>query len=167
MTRHGVTDQPLGPFDTEGQARAAALAAEPGMAPVRAAANRKLLSRVCAAAGVALGRYDDRIVEWLSIWEASTVAAVAGWAGRAHESGLKGFAPCPVVLTSAGAGTAVIEVLRSAADALARDLATWEARDPAGPSAEARQARRAAIAAADAVRSSMARLRARLGGGRP
>jgi hypothetical protein len=61
----------------------------------------------------------------------------------------------------------VIEVLRSAADALAVDLAAWEARDPGDPSPEARRARRAAIATADAVSTAMSRLRTRLGGDRP
>ena len=61
--------KPLGPFDTETQAHTAALAAaDPDLAPIRAAGNRKLLGRVCEAAGVPMGRYDDRIAEWLSIW---------------------------------------------------------------------------------------------------
>jgi hypothetical protein len=64
-------------------------------------------------------------------------------------------------------GEPAIEVLRSAADALAVDLAAWDARDPAEPSPEARRARRAAIATADAVITVMSRLRARLGGDRP
>jgi hypothetical protein len=72
----------------------------------------------------------------------------------------------PVPGTAAGASTAV-GVLRSAADALTADLATWEARDPAAPGPEARRARRSAIAAADAVTGAMSRLRARLEGGRP
>jgi hypothetical protein len=72
----------------------------------------------------------------------------------------------PVPGPSAGGGTAVA-VLRSAADALAADLATWEARDPATPGPEARRARRSAIATADAVTGAMSRLLARLEGGRP
>jgi hypothetical protein len=59
-------------------------------------------------------------------------------------------------------GRTVVGVLRSAADALAVDVATWDARDPAEPSPEARRARRAAIATADAVTSAMSRLLARL-----
>jgi hypothetical protein len=83
-----MTGQPLGPFETEEQARAAAeAAAEPGMGPIKAAGNRKLLGRVCEAAGVTMGRYDDRIVGWLSAWEPSTVAVVAGWVARAYEAG--------------------------------------------------------------------------------
>ena len=84
-----MTGQPLGPFETEGQARAAAqAAADPGMGPIKASGNRKLLGRVCEAAGVAMGRWDDRIVEWVSIFEPSTVAVIAGWVGRAYEAGL-------------------------------------------------------------------------------
>jgi hypothetical protein len=63
-------------------------------------------------------------------------------------------------------GEPVIEVLRSAADALAVDLPAWEARDPGDPSPEARRAQRAAIATADAVIIVMSGLRARLGGDR-
>lgn len=59
-----------------------------------------------------------------------------------------------------------IEVLRSAADALAVDLAAWEARDRGDSSPEARRARRAVIARADAVIVVMSRLRTRLGGDR-
>lgn len=84
-----MTGKPLGPFETEALARAAAVAAtEPGLLPVKPAENHRLLRRVCQAAGVAMGRYDERIVEWLSIWEPTTVVVVAGWIGRAYEAGL-------------------------------------------------------------------------------
>ena len=83
-----MTGEPLGPFETETEARAAAQkAAEPGLLPLKAAENRQLLGRACEAAAVAMGRYDDRIVQWLSIWEPSTVVVVAGWISRAYESG--------------------------------------------------------------------------------
>lgn len=68
---------------------------------------------------------------------------------------------------AAAAADPVIEVLRSAADALAVDLAAWEVRDPGDPSPEARRARRAAIATADAVITAVSRLQTRLGGDRP
>jgi hypothetical protein len=78
----------LGPFQTEDEARAAAQkAADPGLLPLKAAENRRLLRRVCEASGVAMGRYDDRILDWLSIWQPSTVVVVAGWITRAYESG--------------------------------------------------------------------------------
>jgi hypothetical protein len=80
-----MTGKPLGPFETEALARAAAMAAaEPGLLPVKPVENRRLLGRVCQVAGLAMGRYDDRIAEWLSIWEPSTVAVVAGWISRAN-----------------------------------------------------------------------------------
>jgi hypothetical protein len=83
-----VTGKPLGPFDDEAEARIAAqAAAEPGLLPIKAPQNRAVLGRVLEAAGVAMGRYDDRIAEWLSIWEPATVVVIAGWVGRAYESG--------------------------------------------------------------------------------
>lgn len=83
-----MTGEPLGPFDTEAQARAAAqAAADPGLLPIKAPQNRRLLGRACEAAGIEMGRYDDRIVQWLSIWEPSTVVVVAGWITRAYEAG--------------------------------------------------------------------------------
>jgi hypothetical protein len=60
----------------------------------------------------------------------------------------------------------VVGVLHAAADALAVDLAVWEARDPETPSPKARRARRSAVATADAVIITMSGLRARLGGDR-
>ena len=96
-----MTGKPLGPFDTEAQARTAAqAAADPGLLPIKAPQNRQLLGRVCEAADVALGRYDDRIVQWLSIWEPSTVVVVAGWITRAYESGRA--APPPARSTEGG-----------------------------------------------------------------
>jgi len=80
-------------------------------------------------------------------------AGTPAGAHRAAAPGMAGDAP-------------VIGVLRAAADALAADLATWEARDRADPSPEARRARRSAVAAADAVITSVSRLRDRLEGGR-
>jgi hypothetical protein len=65
-----------------------------------------------------------------------------------------------------GSSDPVVEVLRSAADALVVDLAAWEARDPGASSPEARRALRAAIATVDAVIIVMSQLRSRLGGDR-
>lgn len=158
---------PLGPFDTEAQARAAAqAAADPGLLSIKPPQNRRLLGRTCEAAGVAMGRYDDRIVEWLSIWEPSTVVVIAGWVRRAFEAGQQTAAPGAAVLSQAGPGITVIEVLRSAAAALAADLAAWEARDPGKPGPETRRARRSVIATADAVTITLSHLRARLDGDR-
>jgi hypothetical protein len=83
----GRMPKPLGPFETEREARAAARAAIPpadGLSILSAAQNRQLLGRACEAAGITMGRYDDRIVEWLAGWEDSTVAAIAGWVQRAN-----------------------------------------------------------------------------------
>ena len=84
-----MTGQPLGPFETERQARMAALAAtEPDEdSLLTAAGNRKLLGRALQAAGVAMGRYDDRILEWFARWEPSTCAVAAGWVTRACTAG--------------------------------------------------------------------------------
>jgi hypothetical protein len=161
-----MTGGPLGPFDTEAQARAAAqAAADPGLLPIIAAQNRRLLGRTCEAAGVAMGRHDDRIVEWLSIWEPSTVVVIAGWVSRAFEAGAA--TPGAAVLSQARAGFPVIGVLRAAADALAADLAAWDARGAGEPGPEARRARRSVIATADAVTTTLSSLRARLDGDRP
>jgi hypothetical protein len=163
-----MTGGPLGPFGTEAQARAAAqAAADPGLLPIMAVQNRRLLSRACEAAGVAMGRHDDRIVEWLSIWEPSTVVVIAGWVSRAFEAGRLAAAPGAAVLSQAGAGFPVTGVLRAAADALAADLAAWEARGPGEPGPEAKRARRSVIATADAVTTTLSGLRARLGGDGP
>ncbi len=63
-----------------------------------------------------------------------------------------------------GSSDPVVAVLRSAADALAVDLAMWEARGSGEPGPEARRARRSAVATADAVIITLSGLRARLGG---
>jgi hypothetical protein len=65
-----------------------------------------------------------------------------------------------------GSSDPVVEVLRAAADALAGDLAVWEARDPGSPSPDATRARRSAVATADAVIITLSGLRHRLGGDR-
>jgi hypothetical protein len=44
-----------------------------------------VLRDVLAAAGVELGAYDERIVQWLANWEWSTVATIASWVQRAAE----------------------------------------------------------------------------------
>lgn len=83
-----------GPFETEWQVSAEpavravceAFDADPGAGKM-APHNRRMLGRALEAAGVEMGRYDDRIVEWLSRWEPETVAVVAGWIARAHAAG--------------------------------------------------------------------------------
>jgi hypothetical protein len=79
-----------GPFETERQARAAALAVvppEPGWSILRHAQCRQLLDLACEAAGVEAGEYDKRILEWVSGFEDSACAVFAGLITRAYEAG--------------------------------------------------------------------------------
>lgn len=85
-----MTAEPRGPFDSEQQARAAAhqiVAPEPGWSILRAAGNRELLRRAITDAGVATGAYDDRVIDWLSGYEDSICAVIAGLVARAAEGG--------------------------------------------------------------------------------
>lgn len=159
-----MTGKPLGPFETEALARTAVVAAaEPGLLPVKSAENHRLLGRVCQAAGVAMGRYDDRIVEWLSIWEPSTVAVVAGWIIRAYEVGLTRTPDGGVMLSPAEADT----VRQALADADA-----WQSMGAGGLTAgcgdcAALDPERCPDHARDEVTAAAyAALRARLGGDR-
>lgn len=52
----------------------------------RVRANRKA-ALLEALAGIELGAYDLRIVEWLSEWEDSTLATIASWLYRARAAG--------------------------------------------------------------------------------
>jgi hypothetical protein len=54
-----------------------------GFVPV--AEQRRVLAGVLA--GVELGVWDERIVDWLAGWDACTVLTVASWIARARESG--------------------------------------------------------------------------------
>jgi hypothetical protein len=78
----------VAPYETEREARAAAhavVAPEEGWSILRGPQNRLLLERACKAAGVGLGAYDRRILDWLSGFEDSICAVVAGLIARAHE----------------------------------------------------------------------------------
>ena len=48
--------------------------------------NQRMLLDALAAAGVYLGAYDHRIVEWLATWEPQTVAVIAAWVQRASQA---------------------------------------------------------------------------------
>lgn len=90
----------FGPYETE-----AAAAAEPLAEAVRvlhrnghtvhalAWAVRELqtsfLREACADAGVALGRHDERILAWLSLYPPATVQVVIGLISRAHAAGVR------------------------------------------------------------------------------
>jgi hypothetical protein len=74
-----------GPFQTEREARGSVqhiLASPPGTG-VWGAGNLRLLEDACRAAGVQLGAYDYRILVWLTAWEPSTCAVIAGLITRA------------------------------------------------------------------------------------
>jgi len=82
-----------GPYETEHEARIAAHALmscgpDEGPTVLSAAQNRQLLGRACEAAGVRMGRYDDRIIEWLAGYEDAMCAVIAGLITRACEAGL-------------------------------------------------------------------------------
>ena len=81
-----------GPFETERQARDtpavravwAAWEREPGVGRL-AIHNHRLLCEAVSAAGVELGAFDHRILNWLSGYEPATCAAIAGIIRRAGE----------------------------------------------------------------------------------
>ncbi|MFJ8589541.1 hypothetical protein ACIRD2_33460 [Streptomyces sp. NPDC093595] len=64
---------PAGPIDTEPR----------GFLPYEQ--QRAELLAVLADAGVELGTYDERIVDWMAKWEWSTVATIASWVKRASD----------------------------------------------------------------------------------
>lgn len=81
-----MTSQQTGPFETEAEARHAAHAIvppEPGMSILGAEQNRKLLGRACEAAGIEMGRFDDKVIEWLAGYEDAMCGAIAGMILRA------------------------------------------------------------------------------------
>lgn len=84
-------EQAPGPYETEGAAAHAARTAggplRDGFSILSAGQNRQLLTQACDSAGVTLGLYDERILEWLSGFEDSTCGVVAGLIARAHAAG--------------------------------------------------------------------------------
>jgi hypothetical protein len=90
-----------GPFNEEREARRAAhatVAPEAGWSILRGPQNRLLLERACKAAGVELGAYDRRILDWLAGYEDSICMVVAGLIGRAHEHGAAQMAEIRLLL---------------------------------------------------------------------
>lgn len=84
----------MGPFETSADALHAAVAAigsstdGPIPAGLIPAGNRKLLGRALEAAGVEMGRYDDRVAGWIAAqWEPSTVMVITRWVTDAYENG--------------------------------------------------------------------------------
>ena len=79
-----------GTFETEREAAASVrhIYDSPAGTGAWAAGNHRLLCEALAAAGIELGAWDHRIVEWQAgSWEPATVAVVAGWITRAHQAG--------------------------------------------------------------------------------
>jgi hypothetical protein len=80
------------PFETEREARAAALEAggppRPGWVILSAEQNRGMLTGACKAAGVPLGAYDARILAWFAGFEDAACAVIAGLISRAHAGAL-------------------------------------------------------------------------------
>jgi hypothetical protein len=98
-TRGMTAANGLGPFETGRQVREQpavravydAFEAAPGVGRM-ARHNERMLWESCAAAGVALGAFDARVVSWLSGWEPGTCAVIAGLISRAHLAGRCGQA---------------------------------------------------------------------------
>ena len=84
----------VGPFETERQAAdlpAVRAAYDSITGPGTGdAACLAILQDALTAAGVELGAYDRRIVNWLARWEAETCAVIAGLITRAHAAGRDG-----------------------------------------------------------------------------
>lgn len=69
-----------GPFETEQDARRAVADWESGISE----ANRSHLLAAIGDAGITIGAYDARIIDWLTEWEPGTVAVIAGLISRAN-----------------------------------------------------------------------------------
>jgi hypothetical protein len=88
------TSQPgqLGPYHSERDTYTTPLLVDTGLdtpeGGVYSALNRIALLTAIRDAGVKLGDFDVRVVEWLCGLEPSTVQVVIGLIGRAHEAGL-------------------------------------------------------------------------------
>jgi hypothetical protein len=109
--------------------------ADPGVGRM-APHNERVLRESCAAAGVALGAFDARIVSWLAGWEPETCAVIAGLISRAYAAGRCGQAagvePCGADLAgssglSAGKAAIVLAALADAAELICEQAAwCWE-----------------------------------------
>lgn len=81
----------VGPYETEQQVRADCDWARrvPVAAGSHITPNTTRLLRACTDAGVDLGAYDWRIIDWLATWEDTTVQVVAGLIARAYAAGVQ------------------------------------------------------------------------------
>ncbi len=82
-------NHPNGPFETEREARDAALTLggppEHGWSILSAEQNLQMLAAACTAAGVEVGAYDGRILGWLAGFEGEACAVIAGLILRAGQ----------------------------------------------------------------------------------
>ncbi len=112
-----------GPFETERQAADAARHIYDSPHPAWRDGSHRLLEDACAAAGVALGTWDHRILLWLTTWEPATCAVIAGLITRAHRPELEeargvllsSYEKPAAILSQADAATA-IDALEFAAE---------------------------------------------------
>ena len=75
-----------GPFETEREARSSAhevVRPEEGWSILHKSQNLVVLRQACEAAGIELGAYDRRILDWLSGFEDSICGVIAGLVARA------------------------------------------------------------------------------------
>jgi hypothetical protein len=75
-----------GPFETEREARSSAhevVPPEEGWSILHKSQNLVVLQQACEVAGIELGAYDRRILDWLSGFEDSICGVVAGLVARA------------------------------------------------------------------------------------
>jgi hypothetical protein len=132
-----------GPFETERQVRELpavravyeAFDANPGVGRM-ARHNERILRESCAAARMALGAFDARIVSWLAGWEPETCAVIAGLISRAYAAGRCGQAASAQARRadlagnsglSAGKATTVLAALADATDVICEQAAwCWE-----------------------------------------
>lgn len=121
MTMTDIVDHVgSGPYETERQAAAAVrhIYDRPPGTGAWGDGNHRLMEDACTAAGVQLGAYDHRILVWLTGWEPTTCAVIAGLITRAHASA--GSAP----LTDAQRATVLIALADAETYVTERD-ATW------------------------------------------
>jgi hypothetical protein len=78
-----------GPYETEREARGASLwvIRDKGTGYDMAMSNLDDLTHAATDAGVVLGAYDRRILEWLAQYEPATCAVIAGLITRAYAAG--------------------------------------------------------------------------------
>jgi hypothetical protein len=92
MTPDGQRAVSAGPFETGREAADSVrhITALPPGTRAWTAASHRMLCEALSDAGVELGAFDHRIIEWTCGWEPSTVAVIARLIALAHEAGKAG-----------------------------------------------------------------------------